>query len=62
MNTRTDPIEARLASLPITGAERREALAYVAEGESIAELLISIANALKGTPTLKPPYRDLHAQ
>ena len=62
MNTRTDPIEARLASLPITGAERREALACVAEGESIAELLISIANALKGASTLKPPYRDLHAQ
>lgn len=56
MNPRTDPIEARLASLPITGAERREALAYIAAGEALAQLCISFANWLHASPPLKPSY------
>lgn len=56
MNTRTDPIEARLASLPITGAERREALAYVAAGEALARAGIAVANWFHGSPSLKPSY------
>ena len=61
MNTNTELIAARLATLPITGAERREALAYVAAGESIYAQPIAVANGFKGTPALKPPFRDLHA-
>ena len=53
MNT-TDPIEARLATLPISAAERREALAYVAAGESLAQAFIAFSNWLNGTPALKP--------
>ena len=44
MNTRTDPIAERVAALPITPGEREEALAYIAEGEGIAQLFLAVAD------------------
>jgi len=62
MNTRTDPIAERLASLPISAEARREALACVAAGEALADLAFAVRNWLDGSPSLKPACRDLRAQ
>jgi len=62
MQAKTDLIETHIAALPITAAERREALAYVAAGGAIAGFLIAVANGFNGAPALKAPYRDLPAQ
>ncbi len=62
MNTSTDPIDAHLASLPVSAESRREALAWVAAGEGLAGLVFALRDWLNGSPSLKPAYRDLHAQ
>ena len=62
MNTRTDPIAERLASLPLSAEARRDALAYVSTGETLAEMVIAVRDWLGREPSLRPAYRDLHAQ
>jgi hypothetical protein len=56
--TRTDVIAARLATLPITAAEQRAALAHVASGEQIARAFQVVAKWLEASPALKPAYQD----
>lgn len=56
MSTNPDLIAARIASLPMTVAERREAQAYVSAGESFAQALLSIAHWFESSPVLKPIY------
>lgn len=63
MNQDTDLIAAQIASLPITAAERREALAYVGLGDALAGLFQAAGRWLDASPSLKPSYRDeLHAK
>ena len=56
MNPKDTLIAAQVAALPLTDAERREALNYVAMGETIAQALLSMAKWFEGTHTLKPSY------
>ena len=58
MTNNTDLISTRIASLPMAESARREALAYVASGETLAQVFLSIAKWLDLTPALKPVYRD----
>ena len=58
MKAPTDLIAARVASLPITAGQRSEALAFVAMGESIAAVFLSMAKWLDSSPALKPSYQD----
>lgn len=58
MKTRTDLIAARVATLPISAAEQRAALAHVASGEFIASVFQVMANWLDASPSLKPAYQD----
>ena len=44
MRTRTDLIALRINSLPMNSGERAKALAFVAAGEAIADLLLSIGS------------------
>jgi hypothetical protein len=57
MNTRNNVIAAQVAALPLTAAARREALYYVAAGETVADLILSVAKWFEGSHTLKPSYR-----
>lgn len=43
MNPSKDLIAKRIQSLPLSSAERAEALAYVVAGEELAESLLAIA-------------------
>lgn len=56
MSTSPDVIATRIAALPISEAERREAQAYVSTGESFAQVLLSIANWFEASPSLKPTF------
>lgn len=56
MTTRPDLIAERIASLPISPAERQQAHAYVAAGEGFAAALLAIANWFETSPVLKPDY------
>ena len=58
MTTRPDVIAARIAALPLTEAERREAQAYVSTGESFAQVLLSIGNWSESSPSLKPTFHS----
>ncbi len=42
MNPSTDRIAARIATLPISGAERAEALAYVTAGEELVDAIRAV--------------------
>lgn len=48
-----DLIAGRIASLPITRAERAEALAYVAAGEELVDMLRAIAQFFQIPQALK---------
>ncbi len=56
--TSKDPIAARLATLPLSAAARRDALAHIAAGESFAGLFVALAQWLEVSPALKPSYQD----
>jgi hypothetical protein len=57
MNQDTTLIAARIATLPISAAERRAALAYVSSGETLAALFQAIAKWLnEATPAMRPTY------
>jgi len=56
MNTQDTLIAAQVAALPLTDADRREALYYVAAGETLAQAILSVAKWFEGTHTLKPSY------
>ena len=56
MNTDTTLIAERIASLPMTSAERREALAYVRFGERLAGIFQAVAKWLEASPSLKTSY------
>ena len=56
MTTTTSLIAERLSSLPIDSAARREALHYVNAGETLAQVFVSVAEWLNGSPSLKPGY------
>jgi hypothetical protein len=58
MTSKTSSIAAQVAALPLTDAARQEALYYVAAGESLAQLFVSISNWLDASPSLKPSYQD----
>lgn len=58
MTTSPDVIAARIAALPLTEAERREAQAYVSTGESFAQMLLSMANWFESSPSLKPTFHS----
>lgn len=58
MTTSPDVIAARIAALPLTEAERREAQAYVSTGESFAKMLLSMANWFESSPSLKPTFHS----
>lgn len=58
MTTSPDVIAARIANLPISEAERREAQAYVSAGETFAQVLLSIANWFESSPSLKPTFHS----
>lgn len=58
MTRNTDTIAAQVAALPMTEAARREALYYVAAGESLASVFLAISGWLDGSPSLKPSYQD----
>ncbi|MBS0337330.1 MAG: hypothetical protein JSS40_11060 [Proteobacteria bacterium] len=58
MTTSPDLIAARIASLPMADADRREALAYVSAGEAFAQALLSIAHWFESSPVLKPTYHN----
>jgi hypothetical protein len=57
MNTQNNAIAAQVAALPLTAAARREALYYVAAGETLAQVLLSVAKWFDVSHTLKPSYR-----
>jgi len=57
MTPKTDLIARRVAALPITAAERSEALAYVETGEGLARALMAIAHWFKSSPALKPAHK-----
>jgi hypothetical protein len=54
MTPNTDLIAERIAALPISSTERREALAYVETGEGLAQALLAIAHWFQSSPALKP--------
>jgi hypothetical protein len=56
MTSNNTSIAAQVAALPLTDAARREALYYVAVGETLAQLFVSISNWLDASPSLKPSY------
>jgi len=56
MNTQDTLIAAQVSALPLTDADRREALYYVAVGETLAQAILSVAKWFEGTHTLKPSY------
>jgi hypothetical protein len=56
MTSKTHTLAAQVAALPLTEAARREALYYVAAGESLAQLFVSISDWLDASPSLKPSY------
>ena len=58
MTSNTSTIAAQVAALPISDAARNEALYYVAAGESLAQLFMTISEWLDGSPSLKPSYQD----
>jgi len=58
MTRKTNPIAAQVAALPLTDAARREALYYVAAGETLAQFFVSISEWLNGSPSFKPSYQD----
>jgi hypothetical protein len=58
MKATTDLIAARVATLPITAADQRNALAHVASGEKIARVFQTVAKWLEASPALKPAYQD----
>jgi hypothetical protein len=58
MTTSPDVIAARIAALPLSEAERREAQAYVSTGESFAQMLLSISNWFESSPSLKPTFHS----
>jgi hypothetical protein len=43
-------LEQRVAALPISEAERHQALGYVATGEAIADAIISVIGFLQPSP------------
>ena len=47
-------VEQRIASLPISKAEREQAIAYVGAGENLADALIALLNVFsaRSTPVL----------
>ena len=47
-------VEQRIASLPISKAEREQAIAYVSAGENLADALIALLNVFsaRSTPVL----------
>ncbi len=53
MTPSTDRIAARIATLPISGAERAEALDYVSAGETLADMLITVAQFFQIPQALK---------
>lgn len=53
MKPSNDLIARRIDSLPITSAERAEALAYVSAGEDLADALRAIAQFFQIPQTLK---------
>ena len=57
MTPQTNPIAAQVAALPLSDAARREALYYVAAGETLAQVLMSVAKWFEPSHTLKPSYR-----
>jgi hypothetical protein len=58
MTTSPDLIAARIASLPMTEADRREALAYVSAGEAFAQTLLSIVHWFESSPVLRPTFHN----
>ena len=58
MKTNIDLIAARIATLPITDAARREALGHVASGEKLAQVFLALVRWLDASPSLKPSYQD----
>ena len=56
--TKHNLIAERISSLPIDSAARSEALYYVNAGETLAQLFVSVAEWLDGSPSLKPSYQD----
>jgi hypothetical protein len=56
MNTENNVIAAQVAALRLTAAARREALYYVAAGETLAQLLMAVAKWFDASHTLKPSY------
>ncbi len=57
MNTQNNVIATQVAALPLTDADRREALYYVAAGETIAQAILSVAKWFEGSHIFKPSYR-----
>lgn len=58
MTSRTTTIAAQIRALPIDETARAEALHYVAVGEALADLFISVRDWLDASPSLKPSYQD----
>lgn len=56
--TNRPTLAAQIAALPLSEAARREALYYVAAGETLADLFVTIAHWLDASPALKPSYQD----
>jgi hypothetical protein len=56
----TDTISTQIAALPISESARREALHYVAVGETIAGFFVFVMAGkwLEASPSLKPAYQD----
>lgn len=49
----TNTIAARVASLPMSEAERAKALAYVSAGNSIADAILAVARVFQIQSSLK---------
>lgn len=56
MTPSKDLIATRIATLPLSSAERAQALAYVAAGEDFAEALIAFARFSQMPQALKPSH------
>lgn len=54
----TNTVAAQIAALPISESARREALHYVAVGETIAGIFLLVTTWLEASPALKPAYQD----
>jgi hypothetical protein len=54
----TDSIATQIAALPISESARRQALHYVAVGETIAGFFVMAGKWLEASPSLKPAYQD----